>query len=126
MAHGRTEAPGGPLLDPSKTTADPTGLSRVVEPSRATRQSPSHRREHATAERFKSMEAYYANAIDVTMVRREQERIGAEVRPSSRATSSDTVFRNGLVDPLEPRAPPADRPSHGRRLPTHSAHRHRS
>ena len=26
------------------------------------------------------MEAYYANAIDVTMLRREQERIGAELR----------------------------------------------
>jgi site-specific DNA recombinase len=40
----------------------------------------TQRREHADAERFKLMEAYYANAIDVTMLRREQERIGAELR----------------------------------------------
>ena len=40
----------------------------------------AHRREHADAERFKLMEAYYANAIDVTMLRREQDRIGAEIR----------------------------------------------
>ncbi|MGH9109872.1 MAG: hypothetical protein ACRDY3_10505, partial [Acidimicrobiales bacterium] len=32
------------------------------------------------SERYKLMEAYYANAIDVTMLRREQERIGAELR----------------------------------------------
>jgi len=32
------------------------------------------------AERYKLMEAYYANAIDVTMLRREQERIGTELR----------------------------------------------
>ena len=40
----------------------------------------TQRREHANAERFKLMEAYYANAIDVTMLRREQDRIGAEQR----------------------------------------------
>ena len=40
----------------------------------------TQRREHADAERFKLMEAYYANAIDVTMLRREQDRIGAELR----------------------------------------------
>ena len=36
--------------------------------------------EHLESERYKLMEAYYANAIDVTMLRREQERIGAELR----------------------------------------------
>jgi site-specific DNA recombinase len=46
----------------------------------AERELLAHRREHADAERFKLMEAYYANAIDVTMLRREQERIGAELR----------------------------------------------
>jgi site-specific DNA recombinase len=40
----------------------------------------AHRHEHADAERFKLMEAYYANAIDVAMLRREQERISAELR----------------------------------------------
>jgi hypothetical protein len=38
------------------------------------------RRQHAEAERYKLMDAYYANAIDVTVLRREQERIGAELR----------------------------------------------
>ena len=38
------------------------------------------RHEHLESERYKLMEAYYANAIDVTMLRREQERIGAELR----------------------------------------------
>ncbi|MGH9304057.1 MAG: recombinase family protein, partial [Acidimicrobiales bacterium] len=36
--------------------------------------------EHVKSERYKLMEAYYATAIDVTMLRREQERIGAELR----------------------------------------------
>ena len=36
--------------------------------------------ERLESERYKLMEAYYANAIDVTMLRREQERIGAELR----------------------------------------------
>ncbi len=50
------------------------------EDTTAERELLAHRREHAEAERFKLMEAYYANAIDVQMLRREQERIGAEVR----------------------------------------------
>jgi DNA invertase Pin-like site-specific DNA recombinase len=37
-------------------------------------------RERAETERFKLMEAYYANAIDITMLRHEQERISAELR----------------------------------------------
>ncbi len=40
----------------------------------------AQRHEHAEAERCKLMEAYYVNAIDVVMLRREQERIGAELR----------------------------------------------
>ena len=50
------------------------------EDTAAERELLAHRRGHAEAERFKLMEAYYANAIDVTMLRREQERIGAELR----------------------------------------------
>ncbi len=50
------------------------------EDTTAERELLAHRREHAEAERFKLMEAYYANAIDVQMLRHEQERIGAEVR----------------------------------------------
>ena len=38
------------------------------------------RHERLEGERFKLMEAYYANAIDVTILRWEQERIGAELR----------------------------------------------
>jgi hypothetical protein len=40
----------------------------------------AQRRDHAEAERFKLMDAYYANAIDVQMLRQEQDRIGAELR----------------------------------------------
>jgi len=50
------------------------------EDTTAERDLLAHRREHTEAERFKLMDAYYANAIDVTMLRREQERIGAELR----------------------------------------------
>jgi site-specific DNA recombinase len=50
------------------------------EDTAAERELLAHRRGHAEAERFKLMEAYYANAIDVTMLRREQERIGADLR----------------------------------------------
>ena len=64
------------------------GLSEAIatevaahhEDTTAERELLAHRHEHADAERYKLMEAYYANAIDVTMLRREQERIGAEVR----------------------------------------------
>ena len=40
----------------------------------------TRRHAQATSERHKLMEAYYANAIDVTMLRHEQERIGADLR----------------------------------------------
>jgi hypothetical protein len=48
--------------------------------SQAERQLLEAQRERAETERFKLMEAYYANAIDITMLRHEQERIGAELR----------------------------------------------
>ena len=57
-----------------------TEVATHHEDNTAERELLAHRREHAEAERFKLMEAYYANAIDVTMLRREQERIGAELR----------------------------------------------
>ena len=57
-----------------------TEVATHHEDTTAERELLAHRREHAGAERFKLMEAYYANAIDVTMLRREQERIGAELR----------------------------------------------
>ena len=50
------------------------------EDTTAERELLLRRREHSQAERYKLMEAYYANAIDVTMLRHEQERIGAEIR----------------------------------------------
>jgi hypothetical protein len=37
-------------------------------------------RDRAEAERYKLMEAYYANAIDITMLRSEQGRIGTDLR----------------------------------------------
>ena len=57
-----------------------TEVATRHEDTTAERELLAHRREHAEAERFKLMEAYYANAIDVTMLRREQERIGADLR----------------------------------------------
>ena len=50
------------------------------EDTTAERELLARRREHADAERFKLMDAYYANAIDVQLLRHEQERIGAELR----------------------------------------------
>jgi len=41
------------------------------------------------------MEAYYANAIDVTMLRREQERIGVEVRSIE---SRQAILEASLAD----------------------------
>jgi site-specific DNA recombinase len=52
-------------------------------------------RERLEGERFKLMEAYYANAIDVTMLRREQERIGAELRA---VESRQAVIASSLDD----------------------------
>lgn len=46
----------------------------------AEREQLTRRHVQATSERHKLMEAYYANAIDVTMLRHEQERIGADLR----------------------------------------------
>ena len=50
------------------------------EDTTAERELLATQNEHLEAERYKLMEAYYANAIDVTMLRHEQERIGAELR----------------------------------------------
>jgi hypothetical protein len=50
------------------------------EDTTAERELLAERHEHAESERFKLMEAYYANAIDVMMLRREQDRIGTELR----------------------------------------------
>lgn len=47
---------------------------------RAERQLLATQHERLESERYKLMEAYHANTIDVTMLRREQERIGAELR----------------------------------------------
>ncbi|MGC8471486.1 MAG: hypothetical protein ACP5PM_04245 [Acidimicrobiales bacterium] len=45
---------------------------------------------------MKLMEAYYATAIDVTMLRREQERIGAELRTiESRQATLDGSLEDG-------------------------------
>ena len=49
------------------------------EDTAAERELLATQHERLESERYKLMEAYYANAIDVTMLRREQERIGAEL-----------------------------------------------
>ena len=50
------------------------------EDTTAERELLATQHERLESERYKLMEAYYANAIDVTMLRREQERIGVELR----------------------------------------------
>ena len=50
------------------------------EDTTAERELLANQHEHAESERYKPMEAYYASAIDVTMLRREQDLIGAELR----------------------------------------------
>jgi len=77
------------------------GLRQAIDAEVATRhedttterQLLAHRHEHAQSERYKLMEAYYANAIDVAVLRREQERIGAELRTieSRQATLDSTL-----------------------------------
>ena len=51
--------------------------------------------ERLESERYKLMGAYYANAIDVTMLRREQDRIGAELRSIE---SREAVLDGSLDD----------------------------
>ncbi len=50
------------------------------EDATAERELLGTQHERLESERYKLMEAYYANAIDVTMLRREQDRVGAELR----------------------------------------------
>ncbi len=57
-----------------------TEVATRHEDTTAERELLATQHEHFESERYKLMEAYYANAIDVTMLRREQERIGAELR----------------------------------------------
>ena len=64
------------------------------EDTTAERELLTQRHEHAESERFKLMEAYYANAIDVAMLRHEQERIGAELR----ATESRQATLDASLD----------------------------
>jgi site-specific DNA recombinase len=65
------------------------------EDTTAERELLARRREHAEAERFKLLEAYYANAIDVQMLRHEQDRIGAELRAiEARQTTLDASLED--------------------------------
>ena len=57
-----------------------TEVATRHEDTTAERELLATQHEHLESERYKLMEAYYANAIDVTMLRREQARIGAELR----------------------------------------------
>ncbi|MDA8401255.1 MAG: hypothetical protein M0008_14685 [Actinomycetota bacterium] len=65
------------------------------EDTTAEREALTLQQERLEAERYKLMDAYYANAIDVTMLRREQERIGAELRT---ITSRQGVLDGSLDD----------------------------
>ena len=57
-----------------------TEVATHHEDTTGERELLARRHKHAEVERYKLMGAYYANAIDVTMLRREQERIGTELR----------------------------------------------
>ncbi len=59
------------------------------------REALARRRDRLEAERHKLMDAYYANAIDVTMLRHEQERISAELRTiASRLANLDSSLED--------------------------------
>ena len=76
--YGRIEVPADWAEGLRETIA--TEVATHHEDTTAERELLAQRHEHAESERFKLMEAYYANAIDVVMLRHEQERIGAELR----------------------------------------------
>jgi site-specific DNA recombinase len=65
------------------------------EDTTAERELLASQHERLEAERFKLMDAYYANAIDVTMLRREQERIGTKLRA---VESRQAVIESSLDD----------------------------
>jgi site-specific DNA recombinase len=65
------------------------------EDTTAERELLANRHERLESERFKLMEAYYATAIDVTMLRREQERIGTELRT---VESRQDIIESSLDD----------------------------
>lgn len=86
--HGRIEVPTDWAEGLRQAIA--TEVATRHEDTTAERELLAHRHERAETERYKLMEAYYANAIDVTMLRREQERIGAQLRTiESRQVSLD-------------------------------------
>ena len=76
--YGRIEVPTDWAEGLRQSIADE--VAGCHEDTTAEREVLATQHEHAKSERYKLMEAYYANAIDVTMLRREQERIGAELR----------------------------------------------
>ena len=55
-------------------------VEQLSTTNRAERASLSRRRERIETDRRKLLDAYYANAIDVTMLRAEQDRLGADLR----------------------------------------------
>ena len=76
--YGRIEVPSD-WADGLRETIAQEVASRHDDTT-AERELLATQRERLESERYKLMEAYYATAIDVTMLRREQERIGAELR----------------------------------------------
>ncbi len=76
--YGRIEVPADWAEGLRQAIADEVATRH--EDTTAERELLATQHERLEAERYKLMEAYYANAIDVTMLRREQERIGAELR----------------------------------------------
>lgn len=55
-------------------------VEALSETNRAERETLTRRRERVEGDRRKLLDAYYANAIDVAMLRGEQDRLGADLR----------------------------------------------
>jgi site-specific DNA recombinase len=72
-----------------------TEVANHSEDSQAERELLAHKHKRAETERFKLMEAYYANAIDITVLRHEQDRIGAELQTiEARRTALDATMED--------------------------------
>jgi site-specific DNA recombinase len=72
------------------TAAIATEVASRSEGSLAERELLARKHERAEAERFKLMEAYYANAIDVAILRAEQERIAPSCERSRHGKQRST------------------------------------
>ena len=89
--YGRIEVPDDWAIGLRKAVADEVASRH--EDTTAERELLATQHECLESERYKLMEAYYANAIDVAMLRHEQERISTELRAiESRQATLDATL----------------------------------